>query len=95
MPSSLDELVILLSCAFHSADVGLNGVDTSSLAAGMVVCDPAWRVPMVTLVEARIAVLDVRMPILNGTQIVLHCHTASEPAQVRARLAEHFRVPGE
>lgn len=38
--------------------------------AGAVLCHPQFPVPLVSKLEARIVVLDVSMPLLQGQQVI-------------------------
>jgi elongation factor 1 alpha-like protein len=68
--------------AGEGVDVGLNGIDPGMLGPGGVVCHPDYPVPVATRFEIRLLTLDIRTPILKGSQVVLHVHHARQPARV-------------
>ncbi|KAK9787261.1 hypothetical protein WJX73_009440 [Symbiochloris irregularis] len=69
--------------AGDSADVVLSGlVDDSALGPGSVLCHPTWQVPMAAKITARVAVLDVPIPVLTGQPVTIHVHTAQEAGQI-------------
>jgi len=55
--------------AGEGVDVGLNGIDPGMLAPGGVVCHPDYPVPVATRFEIRLLTLDIRTPILKGSQV--------------------------
>ena len=62
--------VAAVARAGDSADVTLSGLpDESAVGTGSVICHPKWRVPMATKLTARVAVLDVPIPILTGQSV--------------------------
>jgi elongation factor 1 alpha-like protein len=68
--------------AGEGVDVGLNGIDPGMLAPGGVVCHPDYPVPVATRFEVQLLTLDIRTPILKGSQVILHVHHARQPARV-------------
>ena len=64
-----DKQLVQLARAGDRVDVSLAGIDASMLTAGAVLCHPDWAVPLVTMVEVRVLVLDVEVPILRGQQV--------------------------
>ncbi|KAL3688674.1 hypothetical protein R1sor_014983 [Riccia sorocarpa] len=73
---------INVALAGDSVDVGLTGVDPAILYTGGVLCHPDYPVPVVTRVEVRVLVLGITIPVLRGSQVVLHAHHAKESAKV-------------
>jgi elongation factor 1 alpha-like protein len=55
--------------AGEGVDVGLNGIDPGMLGPGGVVCHPDYPVPVATRFEIRLLTLDIRTPILKGSQV--------------------------
>lgn len=55
--------------AGEGVDVGLNGIDPGMLAPGGVVCHPDYPVPVATRFEVQLLTLDIRTPILKGSQV--------------------------
>jgi len=55
--------------AGEGVDVGLNGIDPGMLVPGGVVCHPDYPVPVATRFEIRLLTLDIRIPILKGSQV--------------------------
>eukprot|EP00798_Chlamydomonas_sp_ICE-L_P023984 gene23984-9559_t len=68
--------------AGDSADVVLSGIDLNSISSGAVLCHPDYPVPLVSCFEARLLVLEIKIPILRGHQVSLHAHTAREAARI-------------
>lgn len=73
---------VSVALAGEQADVGLHGIDAVSLFSGAVLCHPDFPVPVVKRFEARILTLGIMMPIVRGTEVVLHAHCAQESASV-------------
>ena len=55
--------------AGDTADVALTGIDMAVLAAGCVLCHPDWPAPVARVLQARVVVLDVPLPVLQGRQV--------------------------
>eukprot|EP01018_Ginkgo_biloba_P020861 Gb_36048 [translate_table: standard] len=68
--------------AGDSVDIGLQGIDSSILMTGGILCHPDFPVPVATRIELKVAILDIRMPILFGSQVELHAHHAKEAAKI-------------
>eukprot|EP00798_Chlamydomonas_sp_ICE-L_P032723 gene32723-3607_t len=68
--------------AGDSVDVVLNGLDLNYVAAGAVLCHADFPAPFVSRFEARILVLEVKIPILKGHQVTLHAHTSREAGHI-------------
>lgn len=60
----------------------LTGPEQSSLAAGMVLCDPGLPVPVSAKFKARIVVFNIDVPITKGFPMVLHYGCVSEQATI-------------
>eukprot|EP01023_Acetabularia_acetabulum_P058449 TRINITY_DN6913_c1_g1_i2.p1 TRINITY_DN6913_c1_g1~~TRINITY_DN6913_c1_g1_i2.p1 ORF type:complete len:585 (-),score=97.58 TRINITY_DN6913_c1_g1_i2:196-1950(-) len=57
-------------------DLGLAGIEQNMVRKGDVLCHPEFLVPLVRRFKARIVTLDITMPLLKGSNLVVHCHTA-------------------
>lgn len=55
--------------AGDSVDVGLLGVDPSSLLKGGILCHPEYPVKVATCLELKVLTLGVLVPILRGSQV--------------------------
>ncbi|KAL0913744.1 hypothetical protein M5K25_017227 [Dendrobium thyrsiflorum] len=62
--------------------VSLQGTDVSNLVPSAVICHPDFPVTVADILELKILVLDVKMPILLGSHVEFHIHHAKEAAQV-------------
>ena len=83
-----DDSNAVVGYAGHAADVGLDGVDPLSLAPGAVLCHPEFPLVPATRMTVRIVTLEtVRVPILVGSQVILHAYAASVEARVSALVA--------
>ncbi|KAK9699684.1 hypothetical protein RND81_08G188800 [Saponaria officinalis] len=60
----------------------LQGIDISNVRAGGVLCHPDFPVRVASHLELKILVLDVKIPILTGSQVEFHIHHAKEAARV-------------
>lgn len=61
---------IAVAQAGDSADVTLQGLhDISAVSPGSVLCHPQWPVPLAVKLTARVAVLDIPIPILTGQSV--------------------------
>ena len=65
----VDSAPAALARAGDSVDVTLADVDPAALAAGAVICHPEWPVPLARAFTARLLVLEVAIPILQGQQV--------------------------
>ena len=54
---------------FRNRISSFKACEVSSFFAGAVLCHPQFPVPLVTKLEARVVVLDVAMPLLQGQQV--------------------------
>lgn len=68
--------------AGDSVDVGLVGIEPNVLFAGSVICHPEYPVPTATRMEVRLLTLNIVMPLLRGTSLVLHAHSAKQPVRI-------------
>lgn len=73
--------------AGDSVDIGLQGIDSSILMTGGVLCHPDFPVPVARRIELKVAVLDIKKPILFGAEVELHAHHAKEAAKIVQLLA--------
>ncbi|XP_020571589.1 HBS1-like protein isoform X1 [Phalaenopsis equestris] len=62
--------------------VSLQGIDIANILPGAVLCHPDFPITVASILELRILVLDVKMPILIGSHVEFHVHHAKEAAQV-------------
>ncbi|XP_012699716.1 HBS1-like protein isoform X2 [Setaria italica] len=62
--------------------VGLQGIDTSHLVSGGVICHPDFPVRIASRLELKILVLEITTPILVGLQFELHIHHARVSASL-------------
>ncbi|KAG8066064.1 hypothetical protein GUJ93_ZPchr0004g38601 [Zizania palustris] len=62
--------------------VSLHGVDGSRLIPGGVLCSPGFPVPVSNILELRVLVLDITIPILVGYQVEFYIHHVKEAARV-------------
>ncbi|KAK9741629.1 hypothetical protein RND81_03G118300 [Saponaria officinalis] len=68
--------------AGQSAAVVLQGIDVTHVKAGGVLCHPDFPVRVASYLQLKILVLDVKIPILIGSQVEFHVHHAKEAARV-------------
>jgi len=59
--------------AGEGVDVGLNGIDPGMLSPGGVICHPDYPVPVAIRFEIRLLTLEIRIPILTGSQVSFIC----------------------
>ncbi|XP_022850098.1 HBS1-like protein isoform X3 [Olea europaea var. sylvestris] len=62
--------------------VNLQGIENNHVTAGGVLCHPDFPVRVSNHLELKILVLDIKIPILSGSQLELHIHHAKEAATV-------------
>lgn len=86
-----------VSSAFAGDYVTLNiqGVDPTHLFIGNVVCDPAYPIPCATVIQARIIVFNISVPILPGTPVVFHFKSIQEQGKIVSLIEELDRSTGE
>ncbi|KAI5068030.1 hypothetical protein GOP47_0016375 [Adiantum capillus-veneris] len=65
-----------------NADIGLQAVDPACLFQGGVLCHPDYPLPPASLLEVKVLVLETSGPLLRGSQVIVHCHHAKEPARI-------------
>ena len=78
-----------LARAGDAAEIGLLGLEEGELRQGDVLCHPSFPVPIVQRLEARVVTLDIMVPLLKGSEVVVHAHVAAaagQVAEIRARL---------
>ena len=61
-----------LARAGDSAELTLTGIEASAASPGSVVCHPDFPTQLAVRFEARLAVLDVAVPLLRGQQVRVH-----------------------
>jgi elongation factor 1 alpha-like protein len=83
--------------AFAGDNVILNiqGVDSTHLFVGNVVCDPEYPIPCATIIQARIIIFNILTPILPGTPIVFHFKSIQEQGKITGLIEELDRATGE
>ncbi|CAF1299055.1 unnamed protein product [Rotaria sordida] len=86
-----------VSSAFAGDNVTLNiqGVDPTHLFIGNVVCDPEYPIPCATIIQARIIIFNISVPILPGTPIVFHFKSMQEQGKITNLIEELDRSTGE
>ncbi|CAI7736685.1 unnamed protein product [Closterium sp. NIES-54] len=82
-----DESPVAAAWAGESVDVWLQGVEANQLLPGGVLCHPDFPIPVATRVEARLLTLDLKIPLLRGTNAILHAHAAKEACRIAALTA--------
>jgi len=73
----------------------LSGPEQSSLAAGMVLCDPGQPIPVASKFKARIVVFNIDVPITKGFPMVLHYGCVSEQATISKLISLLNKSSGE
>ena len=68
-----DSLPCGIARAGDNVAVSLQGVDANSVLSGGVLCHPDFPVAVTNRLELKLLVLDVQMPILIGSQVMLLC----------------------
>ncbi|KNA08509.1 hypothetical protein SOVF_161950 isoform B [Spinacia oleracea] len=68
--------------AGENVSVVLQGIDVAHVIGGGVLCHPDYPVRVASHLELKILVLDVKIPILIGSQLEFHIHHAKEAARV-------------
>ncbi|CAF4991604.1 unnamed protein product [Rotaria sp. Silwood1] len=88
---------INVSSAFAGDNVTLNiqGVDPTHLFIGNVICDPEYPIPCATIIQARIIIFNILVPILPGTPIVFHFKSMQEQGKITNLIEELDRSTGE
>jgi elongation factor 1 alpha-like protein len=83
--------------AFAGDNVILNiqGVDSTHLFVGNVICDPEYPIPCATIIQARIIIFNTVTPIVPGTPIVFHFKSIQEQAKISSLVEELDRSTGE
>lgn len=60
--------------AGDNVEIGLSGIDIQKVSTGQIVCDAEDRIRLVYRFRAQLVTFDPEIPILRGTQCVLHLH---------------------
>ncbi|KAK9091356.1 hypothetical protein Sjap_024533 [Stephania japonica] len=71
-----------IATAGDSVAVGLQGIDSTHVMAGGVLCHPDFPVMVANHLELKVIMLDGAMPIVIGSQVEFHVHHAKEAAKV-------------
>ncbi|KAK8958543.1 Elongation factor 1-alpha C [Platanthera guangdongensis] len=81
--------------AGDNVGISLHGVDQIHLIPGGVLCHPDYPVSVARRLELKILVLDIKMPIIIGSQVELHIHHAKEAARVVKIISELDQKTGK
>ena len=86
-----------VSSAFAGDNVVLNiqGVDPTRLFVGNIVCDPEYPIPCATMIQARIIIFNICVPIVPGTPVVFHFKSVQEQGKIMTLIEELDRATGE
>ena len=77
-------------------DVGLTGVESSSLQSGSVICHHSYPLRAAKVIEVDIKISDsLKRPILPGAKVVVHAHSAETEATVIELLSILDETTGE
>ncbi|KAL9230466.1 hypothetical protein vseg_005812 [Gypsophila vaccaria] len=68
--------------AGQNVTVVLQGIDVTQVKSGGVLCHPEFPVRVASYLQLKILVLEVKIPILIGSQVEFHIHHAKEAARV-------------
>ncbi|KAK9105796.1 hypothetical protein Scep_022640 [Stephania cephalantha] len=71
-----------VATAGDSVAVGLQGIDSTHVMAGGVLCHQDFPVMVANHLELKVIMLDGAMPIVIGSQVEFHVHHAKEAAKV-------------
>lgn len=87
--------LVRVAVAGDNVDLGLGGVELSSLSVGHVLCSMGAAIPLARKVRARVFVLPtLATPIVKGQQLVAHVGNVEEPCNV-TRLSSSKAKTGE
>jgi elongation factor 1 alpha-like protein len=75
--------------------LNLTGPDQAVLAAGQVLCDPTYPIPVTSKFRARIVVFSIDIPITKGYPIILHYGCVSEQATISKLVSTLNKSTGE
>lgn len=65
-----DSQTCKIARAGDNISVSLQGIDGSNVMAGGVLCHPDFPVAVATHLELKVLVLDIKIPILVGSQVL-------------------------
>lgn len=77
-----DSIPCNVASAGDNVAINLHGIDPACLIPAGVLCHPDFPVSVATRLELKILVLDIKMPIIIGSQVEFHIHHAKEAARV-------------
>ncbi|XP_002268387.1 uncharacterized protein LOC100262342 isoform X3 [Vitis vinifera] len=77
-----DSQTCAIARAGDNVAVCLQGIDGSNVMAGGVLCQPDFPVAVATRLELKVLVLDIKTPILMGSQLEFHTHHSKEAATI-------------
>uniref|UniRef100_A0A1D1ZDB6 HBS1-like protein n=1 Tax=Anthurium amnicola TaxID=1678845 RepID=A0A1D1ZDB6_9ARAE len=77
-----DSCTCSVARAGDNVAVVLQGIDTSNVMPGNVLCHPQYPVTVATCLELKVLVLDLATPILVGSEVEFHIHHVRETARV-------------
>ncbi|XP_027230801.2 protein HBS1 isoform X1 [Penaeus vannamei] len=85
------------SAAFAGDPVTLtiSGVDPNVLHVGDFLCDPSEPIPLATRVQARIVLFNIKVPLIEGTQVDFHYQSLTEPAKIRKLVSQVHKTTGQ
>lgn len=73
----------------------VSGVDPSVLHIGDFLCDPTHPIPIVSRVQARIVVFNIKVPLIKGAQVDFHYQAVTEPAKIRKLVSQLHKTNGQ
>lgn len=92
----IDEASVTAAFAGDQVSVSLSGnIDIANISVGFIICDPANPIPIVTRMQARIIVFNVKVPITLGYPVLLHHQSLIEPATIVKLNAQLHKGTGE
>jgi len=68
--------------AGDNVEIGLGGIDMQKLMVGQILCPVGDEIKVTDRFRARLVTFDIKIPLLKGSQVVLHLHNIDVPAVV-------------
>jgi len=81
--------------AGYNVDIGIVGVEHTQISLGSVLCDPMSPIHICSKFKSQILTFSLTIPILRGSQVMLHIQNLNQPATITKILHTLDKRTGE
>uniref|UniRef100_T1J683 Tr-type G domain-containing protein n=1 Tax=Strigamia maritima TaxID=126957 RepID=T1J683_STRMM len=91
----IDDAAVNGAFAGDQVTLSIANMDMANVTTGSIMCSLAQPIRASSVIQARIVIFNIDVPITKGFPVVFHYQTLSEPAVVRKLLSQLHRNTGE